>query len=73
MNHSQHIGTQLLHKRVSHGISTESMEIYLGISHDELLEFETGVRMLSWGKIQEYAKQVGLEIKLTVPKKISDE
>jgi hypothetical protein len=42
------------------------MSIKLGISHDELLEFEVGANMLSWGRIKEYANHLGFEIGLTI-------
>ena len=61
-----HIGVELKRLRQRKRISFDDMSIKLGISHDELLEFEVGANMLSWGRIKEYANHLGFEIGLTI-------
>ncbi len=48
MSFPTHIGKRLRNIKIDKDIYMETMEISLGITHDELLEFKLGANMLSW-------------------------
>ena len=65
----ENLGPQLKRIRRRKKVSFENMRDRLGISHEELMEFERGVRMLSWGRTVLYCQIIGVVIGITEPLK----